>query len=230
MLSQSWAGSIVGSKHDLSDAAGTDEICVFCHTPHFANVDLDNDATNDQLDADRPPAPLWNRRISREDAFTPYTSSTLDSTCDATPSPLSLTCLSCHDTAIGNLAGEPGYGSGAVGSIDPNNDTHNLFNEPYSGPSLPNCDRCHFIDGSPDYYPSLQWQIGPDLSDDHPISMTYPTAAQDPDFNDPPNGGIKLYNNRVECPSCHDPHDPTNAPFLRETVDGSTICIACHTK
>jgi predicted CXXCH cytochrome family protein len=222
-MSQSWAGTIVGSKHDLSAVDGTNEICVFCHTPHSANIDLDKDATEDQLDADRPPAPLWNRQISREDVFTPYTSDTLNSACDATPSPLSLACLSCHDTAIGESAGELGYGSGAV-SVD---DQHNLFNEPFSGPSLPNCSACH-PDGG--FYPATEWQIGPNLSNDHPISMTYPTAVQDPDFNDPPNGGVKLFNNRVECPSCHDPHDPTNVPFLRETVDQSTICIACHTK
>ena len=183
----------------------------------------DYDGVADQLDADRPPAPLWNRVITREYEFTPYTSDTMDTTCDATPSPLSLTCLSCHDTAIGEDAGELGYGSGAV-SVD---DQHNLFNEPYSGVSDPNCYACHPEGG---FWPATEWQIGPDLSDDHPISMTYPTVAQDPDFNSPPTGGVKLYNGRVECPSCHNPHDPDNFPFLRESVDGSTICLACHKK
>ena len=31
------AQSVVGSRHDLSDPSGTNEPCVFCHTPHGAS-------------------------------------------------------------------------------------------------------------------------------------------------------------------------------------------------
>lgn len=228
-----FAGSIVGSKHDLSVAVGgTNEICVFCHTPHNANNDLDNDTILDSTrPGGRPNAPLWNRRITRADTdtFTPYTSSTMNMVCDEIPSPLSLACLSCHDVAMGTFLGEEDYGGGSVSVID----THNLVNEPnLMGPSSPNCFGCHPDGGQ---FPGAWWQIGPDLSNDHPVSMDYPAVTDDPDFNAPPNpltgwGDIKLFNGRVECPSCHNPHDPANVPFLRKTIDGSTLCITCHTK
>lgn len=57
-----FAGTIVGSKHDLGSGnfygnfagtADTSEICVFCHTPHNAN----------NL-GEMYGAPLWNRRLT----------------------------------------------------------------------------------------------------------------------------------------------------------------------
>lgn len=74
---------VKGSLHDLS--AGTDEICVYCHTPH------NGDTTS--------PAPLWNRiGATAAAAFTMYASPTIDMTISATgPQGVSLACLSCHD-------------------------------------------------------------------------------------------------------------------------------------
>lgn len=34
----------------------------------------------------------------------------------------------------------------------------------------------------------------------------------------------------VECASCHDPHNSTNATFLRIANTGSAVCLACHIK
>jgi predicted CXXCH cytochrome family protein len=66
--------------------------------------------------------------------------------------------------------------------------------------------------------------LGVDLSNEHPIGFTFvanrggvPTVASP----------FKLYGGTFECASCHDPHDTTNAPFLRSAVSG--ICSACHT-
>lgn len=232
------AGTIVGSKHDLSTSGyyaasaasfgvtPSDEICVFCHTPHGFNTDLDNDSTPDQENSDKAPAPLWNRRITDGmGSFTVYTSPTMNTTCAATPSPISLVCLSCHDE------GNVGAGDGGVVNYS---DTHNLVNEPNRGDSVPNCGGCH-PNGTTSELPGSWWQIGPDLSDDHPVSMVYPTAAQDSKFNVPPSlttgwPDVKLFYGRVECPSCHNPHDPTTRPFLRKTLDGSSLCLNCHQK
>ncbi len=74
--------SLVGSKHDLSTST-TPEPCVFCHTPHAAST------TN--------PTPLWNRAVGTGKTFTTYTSQTMDSACPATPGPISMACLGCHD-------------------------------------------------------------------------------------------------------------------------------------
>jgi predicted CXXCH cytochrome family protein len=77
--------------------------------------------------------------------------------------------------------------------------------------------------------------VGTDLSTVHPVSVTYDTA-KDPDFNDSASvvaAGLVLYGknkDQVECGSCHDPHDPSNQPFLRMSNAGSALCLTCHDK
>ena len=230
------AASIVGSKHDLSTnggGGGSDEICVFCHTPHNANSDLDNDGNFDADHATRPGAPLWNRRITDMSAYSMYKSDTLNANCDNTPSPLSLVCLSCHDSGANTNIG----GLGEVGAVSAA-DVHFLMNEPNRGPifkGFANCwKRCH-ASGNFGVNFSPNWQIGPDLTNDHPISLTYPTPDVDPDFFTPPDlqkgwSDVKLFKGRVECPSCHNPHDPANVPFLRKSMESSGLCTTCHNK
>jgi len=203
-------GGIVGSKHDLSTTTTT-QVCVFCHTPHFSNDSV---------------VPLWNRRITDITVFQMYTSPTIDGTIDTTPNPPSLACLSCHDgvSALGDLS-----------AVNPT-DTHNLINAPGPGgmpdtTSYPNCTQCHAGGG---IYPRKLWRIGADLMDDHPVSITYPTPAQDPDFHTPPDPikgwvNLPLYNGKVECSTCHDPHNGQPL-FLRISNDNSQLCKTCHKK
>jgi len=81
----SLAASIVGTAHDLSgEGYGTDQICVFCHTPH--------NAKSPQL------VPLWNHGATTA-TFTLYTSSTLNAV-PGQPSNNSKACLSCHDGTV----------------------------------------------------------------------------------------------------------------------------------
>ncbi|WP_372793249.1 cytochrome c3 family protein [Lutibacter sp.] len=99
VLSTTFAfAQITGSAHDFSGAAWNDassgEICNACHTPHQGDV--------------AAAAPLWSRAITAG-AFTAYTSATFtanDANTDtagtglaysATPSGVSLLCLTCHD-------------------------------------------------------------------------------------------------------------------------------------
>lgn len=82
--------------------------------------------------------------------------------------------------------------------------------------------------------PPANWQ-GLDLSNDHPIAMTYPTNAQDPLFNTPldPLGGwpdVPLFDGKVECASCPDVHDPGIVPFMRTPNTGSAGCLRCLIK
>ncbi len=198
-----YAASIVGTKHDLSTAT-TPEACVFCHIPHRS---------------DPATAPLWNRSIGAV-TFQVYTSPTMNTTCSNPPTGVSLACMSCHD----------GIGAGAYYEYK-----HKLLNDPNGGrpdmSSSPNCQRCH-----PSHGPPIQWfKTGTtaDLTKEHPVSMPYPTAAIDPDFYTPPDTqkgwpDVKLYAGRVECASCHDPHDPAISPFLRKAKN--TLCSTCHTK
>ncbi|HHW14165.1 MAG TPA: hypothetical protein GXX28_04425, partial [Firmicutes bacterium] len=83
-------GNIKNTKHDLSTTSSAathstdeDEICVFCHTPHNARVNV----------------PLWNRQASAA-TYTTYTSGTINGTRDSitgSSSNNSVLCLSCHD-------------------------------------------------------------------------------------------------------------------------------------
>lgn len=239
---QLFAGTVVGSKHDLGQGnfyggvrGDTSEVCVFCHTPHGANNQ-----------GEMAGAPLWNRRVSDTSSYLMYTSPTMDATCLATPSGVSLACLSCHDASTGNGAGG---GRGAVFAGNGDGDQHDLVNPSNAVPEYlldggaggASCNACHGEDdrnGVSAAWPRLyeEWQIGNDLRDDHPISLLYAdTLAGDSFFNTPPDADngwsdIKLYEGRVECPSCHNPHDPDNVPFLRKSNDGSALCLTCHNK
>jgi predicted CXXCH cytochrome family protein len=84
-------GSIVGTKHDLSAYGwGSDQTCIFCHTPHNSKADL--------------LAPLWNH-ASTVATYNLYGENGASSTFNATntisqPSASSKACLSCHDGTV----------------------------------------------------------------------------------------------------------------------------------
>lgn len=209
------AGSVRNSKHDISTpgAGYSDQTCAFCHTPHSSNRVLG--------------APLWNRFVDRTKAFTPYASVTMN-TVPGNPndSLASVLCLGCHDGTIGY----------AVVNTYTGSDKHDLVNAPGPGgipdtSSWPNCERCH-----PEMYgkPAVEW-TGTDLGNDHPISMRYPTIAEDAAFHTPPDANrgwpdVPLFDGKIECATCHQPHDPDIVPFLRTSNVGSQLCLNCHVK
>lgn len=200
------------------------EVCVYCHTPHGASTTTD--------------APLWNRPTPAG-PFTLYSSPTMD-TVPGSPSGVSLACLSCHDgtIAVDAVLNAPGGGANTSG--------------PWYGVSAAprhwrmkgggvhgggECGLCHAGGWG---HNALMSYLTTDLRDDHPISMSYPTPAQDPAFNVPPDAEkgwgagssaeIKLYSGKVECPSCHNVHDPGVVPFLRKPNANSALCLTCHIK
>lgn len=212
LASSADAGTVVGTRHDFSTTTSP-EVCVFCHTPHFANPDQ--------------PGPLWNRAVPDAGTFTPYDGPTESPTMDTTPGPpsdISRLCLGCHD---GVLAFKTVDGF----SVSTKHDLLFYHGRPDTQ-SYPNCERCH-----PEFFgtgPEIVW-TGTDLRDDHPISMTYPTAGQDPEFETPPdptNGwsDVILVGGKVECVSCHNVHDNTIEPFLNKSNAGSALCLTCHDK
>lgn len=199
-------GPLLGSKHDLSSpSAGRSEVCVFCHTPHFAGS-----------------FPLWNKRLLTSDntaIFVAYSSPTMDVKPSNPPNLISLLCLSCHYY----------QNPGLTGSV-----AHGILNAPGAGNPVypPNCIRCH-LGGGPLYHNALK--IGPNLRDDHPVSMRYPQLSEDPNFNPPPDAekgwsDVRLFAGYVECSSCHDPHNPTYVPFLVRSNSSSQLCFVCHKK
>lgn len=238
---------------------GTTEICVFCHTPHHANVD--GFAAGEK-------APLWNR-TNATGSYTPY-GTTVAGTEVQQVGGATLACLSCHDgvTTFDNLVNAPGKGlnSGSQGW---------QFTE--DGDPITN-----IIGG-----PTSRLNIGTDLGNDHPVSITYtaPRAGlRDPStrfdeidlvsdvfsttHDDVVSGGNLtqnrwaiygyicedctisqlLRNGKVECSSCHDPHfknmswdevedtwgseEDSDGMFLRRVGgnSGSGLCKTCHAK
>ena len=226
------SAEIRNSKHDLSATneygnfygEASTQICVFCHTPHAANSSL--------TDGNPGQAPIWNRRITDDTQFQLYEGSFSVPT-GPTPSPISVACLSCHDgvSATGGVS--------AVAS----NDVHVVINTPGAGSVNalnPNCSACHPFaqpEGG-ELYPSEAWQIGADLTNDHPISINYNTSFEHTgglggEFEPAPLNGVKLFNGKVECASCHDVHAGGIDFFLRGTTDNnsnSKLCKSCHVK
>ena len=146
-------------------------------------------------------SPLWNHQVTTE-TFTLFTSNTFDATAGQ-PEGSTKLCLSCHDgtVAVDNFGGT-------------NDGTENV-----TGTAL----------------------LGTDLSDDHPVSFTYDAtlASGDGELADPTsaNSGLggtiqadMLENDKVQCSSCHDVHDGSNAHFLLMSNTGSALCLTCHTK
>jgi len=231
------SAGIEKTKHNMSSGApstnviksvtggtGTDEICVFCHTPHM------NVTKGDVL-------PLWNHRMSSGGgSYTMYKSASfngadsygvgqsvsLDFASDAgvIDGTMSVTnlCLSCHD------------GTQAVNA---------MFNTPNRLGADP------VMDGGVDTIPTTSnAYLGTDLQNDHPVNFSYSVseAVSDETLHSPSGGGVtwngetvRLFADTVQCASCHDPHKDyvTNAeftPFLRVTISGSKLCLTCHNK
>jgi predicted CXXCH cytochrome family protein len=147
---------------------------------------------------------LWNHEVSTV-VYSTYNSYTLDSAGMGQPDGSSKLCLSCHD------------GTNAIDS----------FGENAGG--------TEFMDSGSNK------NLGTSLADDHPVSFIYDAAlaTADGELHDPAatssglGGTIQkdlLFNDRIQCASCHDPHNDSNGNFLRIRNDASTLCLTCHIK
>ncbi|UCB55654.1 MAG: hypothetical protein JSW45_03755 [Thiotrichales bacterium] len=252
-----WSGfataGVVASKHDLTASGGgqatttvTDEVCVFCHTPHGSDT--------------AAPVPLWNKVLGAPGSYTQY--STLQTpTFDSTEAPVgsvSLACLSCHDgtqamDVVINLPGAGGYNP-AGQEIDATGIGQMVGSPvPMLGTDL-----------TDDHPISMQYGGGGASAADP--DGTFAGTLGDPDFNAPEKATVNgnpiwwvdspvgtaatrektdmiLYARNdlgtvqpfVECGSCHDPHNDqtqgqTSVQFLRINNTASQICTACHVK
>lgn len=244
-----WAArisDIANTKHNLSTSSpgsvrstSTDEVCIFCHTPHGATS--------------FPGSPLWNRELSNQ-TYTVYTSSSLDAEdimgqLDQ-PGGSSKLCLSCHDGTL------------AIGTVNVMGGEQNV-SIPMSGTAADGS-----MPAGAGELTGFTRDLGIDLTNDHPISLNYNTAlaiadselvepvaapyigVRSPGFRplvpleDTGGGGVA----QMQCASCHDPHvrDEDQAEvikFLRlnrfqqaTPVGGifdegaDIVCIACHDK
>ncbi|MHB1068520.1 MAG: cytochrome c3 family protein [Gemmatimonadaceae bacterium] len=155
--------------------------------------------------------PLWNR-ASTGATYTMYTSTnsaTMNMTVGAAPGPVSLACASCHDGTVG---------------LDV------ITNKPNASTATPVTPAA--LMGT--VFSGTKAVLGSELRDDHPIAVTY-NPLLDTDFvaKATVETSLRLYGaskDQVECGSCHNPHNNTNAPFLRKSNAASALCLTCHIK
>jgi predicted CXXCH cytochrome family protein len=211
---------ITASKHNLTlntnaaYATGTTQICVFCHVPHNAQATVNG---------------LWNRSLAAVALTWNASSPTVGgTTLNAAASPQSRRCFTCHDgtTSIGALNYTP-TGVTITG---------------YAGLN---------ITATGDLQAPSTAIVNPgNMAGNHPISARYPnqvpvgtyygqtsvTAAGGYVAAATVAAGVaaRLYQDTgvygIECGSCHEPHLTTNTYFLRSTMGGSALCLACHNK
>lgn len=254
LLLMSWTGivvaGVVGSKHDLtaggdaqSTTTSTDQVCVFCHTPHGSDTSA--------------PVPLWNKVLGAPGSYTQY--STLQTpSFDSTEAPVgsvSLACLSCHDgtqamDVVINAPGSGGYNAAGAEFDLVNIGTMTDTPVPNLGTDLTN-----------DHPISMQYAGGGATAAD--TDGTFAGTLGDTDFVTPEKATVNgnpiwwvdsplgtagtrektdmiLYARNdlttvqpfVECGSCHDPHNDTSneTQFLRIDNTASQICTTCHIK
>ena len=148
-------------------------------------------------------SPLWNHQMSSVSNYVVYTSARMTSLGVTIPQPngSSRLCLSCHDGTV------------ALGEVS-------------SG-------RIITMQNGVTTMPTGTANLGTDLSKDHPISFNYDAtlAGHDADINSPTLPAVKAlldHESRVQCTSCHDPHNNANGNFLVMDNTASKLCLTCH--
>lgn len=204
---------LANTKHDLSSgstavikATDTDQVCIFCHTPHRGSP-----ATR---------RPLWNHEASATATLTwspTKTTRGTDLPTDATAAAVapSMACLSCHDGSIALGSVLVYYTGGSSGTKTFNVAGTNTTAGKLSG-------------GSALINPAA-------MQSNHPIGIPAPAAKTGyTPFKASPTADAQGVdydaNGNVQCQSCHNPHlySTIEAPFLRKITAASALCVTCH--
>lgn len=243
-------GSISNTRHNMTmsyssnraimDLARNDygEVCVYCHTPHGANTQIN--------------APLWNRTINSPGNYTIYDKPTTLMQPIGTPGPSSLTCLSCHDgtIAIDSVLNMPGSGLTPTGNGGRNSEigaSNQTFLDQWGiagfagppplghftlGPELGNgdpdgtCALCHAGDIGVGSFNAFM--LGTDLRDEHPIGVLYPIGNPDADFNAPDPEDM-IPNKMAFFDLDGDNRADPNEVRMYDTGEGYEVeCASCH--
>ena len=150
--------------------------------------------------------PLWNHSLSSISNYVVYGSARLTNLNITVPQPngSSRLCLSCHDGTV--ALGDISNGSGPIS-----------------------------MQGGVSTMPSGAANLGTDLSSDHPVSLDY-DACVAADSTLTPRTSVDhvvkfeqvsgVY--RLQCTSCHDPHNNQFGNFLVMDNTGSALCNTCH--
>ncbi|MFZ2540155.1 MAG: multiheme c-type cytochrome, partial [Gallionella sp.] len=233
---------VASTKHNLSasspgtvKATSESQICVFCHTPHNANI--------------KAVAPLWNRELTTL-IYTTYTSASMDAVTDQ-PGYGSKLCLSCHDGAL--AIGTVGVlnNAGPVAIMMDGTDAGTI---PAGAGEFTGYTRNLGMDLSNDHPVSFPYDVT--LADNDgelrtpPVDVGGTAIVAKRTAGVAPNPLFPLDSDaQMQCTTCHDPHtwetDPGkgNHKFLRgnrlqqvQSLGGSfsrsddSMCLACHDK
>jgi predicted CXXCH cytochrome family protein len=229
--------SIVDSVHNLSaggpgtvKAAGENQVCIFCHTPHNAT----------------PVQPLWNRAMPVS-SYKVYTSNSLKAQ-PGQPTGTSKLCLSCHDGTIAlgsvNSRQQPIMMAGGITTIPPGasnlgtdlSDDHPIsfvynaalvtknpkLKDPWTLPGNVRldggkelqCTTCHDAHNN---------QYGNFLVMSNQNSELCNTCHAMG-----PKGNITDITAHNPCASCHKTHTAPSGPYLLAAEKVSDTCLACH--
>ena len=229
-LSGSYSQSNTNTYKATDDPTGNpkgQQICIFCHTPHSANVEGG--------------APLWNRKFSTK-VFQRYSGSSTfviknntNAQYGSQPDGSSKLCLSCHD-------GASNMGTLFDGSVIAMVGADVIAAGPTSfNPDSPSTNKMRYGHHPVSFVYNAAVASAINTGKGLPVS----TYAFPPGIS-----AVKLdKNSKIQCTTCHDAHQnqsddtafyssPNNtrkiAPFWvyggggSATVDQSAVCTACH--
>lgn len=229
LVFQNALAGISTTKHNLSisgpgtvKATSDERICVFCHTPHHAIVDVDGITV-----------PLWNHTLSTA-SYQLFDSFTLLSPTSPAiqPDGSARLCLSCHDgtvaigsvvntgTALSSIAMQGVGGSGEMPAGPTNMGTDLSGHHPIS------------IEVNNALINDKETQCNNNLvsfkiCNPLPASPVKLVQTNNAYVSGPPSGV------GVQCSSCHDPHEdpvPGTSVFLRigDKNNYDALCSTCH--
>jgi predicted CXXCH cytochrome family protein len=226
-LAAAWA-TITNSKHDLSSTStaaikstATDQICIFCHTPHKA--------ASTQV--------LWNHSASTNSAFTwgDVSKTSGGTTLPTSISTRSLRCLSCHDgsVALGDVTNFGGSAAVLGMSGTGVDSTGKLTDSYYVVGASGNLGGNHPVGipypGQSGQYNGISTTVASGAGTGYVAASAIvgATTASVKLFADSTNTTVL----GVECSSCHDVHNSQNLDkFLWKSNAGSALCLSCHQK
>jgi cytochrome c553 len=249
---------IAGSFHDMNYYAPTkggraekfERVCVFCHTPHNADVNAPDSLPTPGGNANY--APLWNHDRSQL-TFTPYQWATPANQEFTINDPLvgpTRLCMSCHDGSIAvdqhgsampqigtiKISGKRSIGSGLT-------TTHPIGFDYVNARTLRNRTAINGI--------ALPTQVSEIIPETNAFAtdIVINTDSNSNTYNSVTRAGTRtiasaLYNGKImTCATCHEVHNKENAIqavatdgsptpnyFLYAKLQNSLICLSCHVK
>ena len=232
---QGTKSKMVGGPHDFGpgglfgvNQGQSNGTCDYCHRPH--------------IKADGVAAPLWARQLSGGTPFPMYSSISLDAATDTgthtgghiypinSSNNYSAFCLSCHD-------GSAFLASSAWGDNG----------RPYKfgwNDSIQDFRLGGVTAGAAVTFADARGNTGElNLSHTHPVNFDYDyVALKDPQIYAKASAGYvyldgagvgigRLFDGRMQCSSCHNPHFNGGIGLMSPSVDqGGALCVSCHKK